>query len=235
MTNISYFGKIGLAAAAMGFCASIAAAAPINYTFTGTIDLEYDYGYDYYDAPDFDGATFALELMFDPDAAPTYSDSYNYSGGLYTYTQYEIDASVSFTGFSDGTADYSVTDLTGYAYSYDYGGNYPDSNDHVYFSVSGQPNDDYSRSFSFGIYAQDGVEWVSPETAPGLGGIISLVFEENTGNNTWFYGADYYDYYKISDLSAQSASVSAVPLPAGFALLLGGLGAFGVLGRRRKA
>ncbi len=59
-------------------------------------------------------------------------------------------------------------------------------------------------------------------TAASFNNVMSITFKHNTG------GALVDDFYLGS-----ATAMSAVPLPAGMALMLGGLGAFGVASRRK--
>lgn len=135
----------------------------------------------------------------------TVSGSFTFDNSLYPrYPAIDFFRVIQTFSMTVGTRTWELSDLTGYRGT-------------IFFELDGSV-----KNWDFNIRATDGNAQVTTH------GVWSQVHESQRATAQCFRCVNF------TEVSVGGASMSAVPLPAGFGLLAVGLGGLGVLGVRRR-
>lgn len=230
MINVGNIGQLPALALAGMVMASAASAAPIMFTYSGTLE-----GYNnYYSAStgtDFDGATFSIEMVVDSEAEA--DDIYVYDQDSiydYSYTRFDVQAQATVANLANGADDFEINNLVASFYFYNYED--PSQNDAFGFNAY--------RVGSAGYFGAYGYTTSVGNVFAQTGGITSLesIFDGTIDLSNVLDGyvySGFFDYYRVTNTSITLAEIPpAVPLPAGLGLSLTALGFLGVAASRRR-
>lgn len=242
MFPIYKFSRTLFAATALSTLAFAAQAAPVSFTFTGTASSGSSYDYTDNTSENHSGYTVEYKLYADDEAAPASSHSNSYAGYYsYDYVSFTVQQEINVYDLSGNLVSNSglfETNLSIVDYTADTRDIY---DEYVSF-------DAYYATSSTGRYIEsyvslrgDGPDSLFADGAQ-IDSIASLAdLDFSNFQSPYFYywsydntGSDYYSGTLTGTSSVSTPSVSAVPLPAGGALMMTGLAALGFARRRKQ-